>query len=186
MNLYCFLPAKCCVTWSPHDCSCNVQWCYFSLQRAEILLIFFIQRHFLNKSPEHHQYLKFYALSFSSIRTCKFAIFMHLFWTPFFLGYSQGLKSVFIPILGFTIFHLFPVFLCHSRSVQWNELGNELSFSGIVFNHCCSSKPCGPVNVEQRTAECICSCQNRQNFNKSFRLKINLFFLICICVIRHN
>lgn len=33
---------KHCVTWSPHDWPCSVQWSYSSLQRTEILLIFYL------------------------------------------------------------------------------------------------------------------------------------------------
>lgn len=113
-----------------------------------------------------------------STRIGKFALFVHFFWTPFFLGYSQGLEKC---IYSLTSFHHFSFVISFPLAQLWLSatanlcklvdvpvmVGDEPSFSGVVFSHCCSSKPRGPTNVQQR-AECICCWQNRQNF-KSFR-----------------
>lgn len=79
-----------------------------------------------------------------STRIGKFALFVHFFWTPFFLGYSQGFEKC---IYSLTPFHHFSFVISFPLAQLWLSatanlcklvdvpvmVGDEPSFSGAVF-----------------------------------------------------
>lgn len=131
-------------------------------------------------------------------RICKFAFFMHFFWTPFFLGFCQGLKSAFIFLLHSTIFHSLALFLLHSSGSQPQQIyanrymahwwwAMNLPSQGLFLITTAYQSLVGHwmYSKEQSAAAVDKIVRTLRVLDRLF-LEIEVVFLICICAIRHD